>query len=30
MQLFGRDNWWIPRWVDPPAAPFDVEPAAEK
>jgi putative drug exporter of the RND superfamily len=28
MQLFGRANWWIPRWLDRRLPPLDVERAA--
>jgi putative drug exporter of the RND superfamily len=27
MQLMGRGNWWIPRWLDRILPRFDVEPA---
>jgi putative drug exporter of the RND superfamily len=27
MQLFGRANWWIPRWLDTVLPRFDVDSA---
>jgi RND superfamily putative drug exporter len=28
MELFGRANWWIPRWLERKLPRLDVEPAS--
>jgi putative drug exporter of the RND superfamily len=30
MQLMGRANWWIPRWLDRALPHLDVEPGAAR
>jgi RND superfamily putative drug exporter len=30
MQLLGRANWWIPRWLDRILPRLDTEPAASR